>query len=34
MAIHSWSAGVFKLIEWYNGRLEVYKRGESGKDDN
>ena len=34
MAIHSWSAGVFKSIKWYNGRLGVYKRGESGKDDN
>ena len=34
MAIHSWSAGVFKWYEIYNGRLGVYKRGESGKDDN
>jgi hypothetical protein len=32
MAIHSWSAGVFKWYEIYNGRLGVYKRGESGKD--
>ena len=32
MAIHSWSAGVFKRSKVYNGRLGVYKRGESGKD--